>query len=88
MNLPNGYETILENGGNNLSGGERQRIAIARAFVRKAPLLLMDEATSSLDNENDSLILDAVAGFLKNSTALIIAHKPATIAACENRLEM
>ena len=88
MNLPNGYETILENGGNNLSGGERQRIAIARAFVRKAPLLLMDEATSSLDNENDSLILDAVAGFLKNSTTLIIAHKPATIAACENRLEM
>lgn len=88
MNLPNGYETILENGGNNLSGGERQRIAIARAFVRKAEILLMDEATSSLDNENDSLIWDAVKRLLKNSTALIIAHKPTTIAACENRIEM
>ncbi len=75
-------------GGSNLSGGERQRIAIARAFVRKAPILLMDEATASLDNENDSLIQEAVKRLVQNSTALVIAHRPATIEACDNVIEM
>lgn len=88
MGLPNGYDTILENGGNNLSGGEQQRLAIARAFVRKAPILLMDEATSSLDNENESQVQGAVAKIMKNRTAIIIAHRPATILACENRVEV
>ncbi len=86
--LPNGYNTILENGGNNLSGGEQQRIAIAMAFARKAPILLMDEATSSLDNENESQVQEAVAKIMKNRTAIIIAHRPATILACENKVEI
>lgn len=88
MNLPNGYQTVMESGGTNLSGGERQRIAIARAFVRKAPILLMDEATASLDNDNDSLIQEAVKRLVKNSTALVIAHRPATIAACDDVIRM
>lgn len=88
MALPDGYDTILDNGGNMLSGGERQRIAIARALVRKAPVLLMDEATSSLDNENDIQVLKAVKRVMKNGTALVIAHKPATIAECENRIAL
>ncbi len=88
MNLPNGYNTVLESGGNNLSGGERQRIAIARAFVRNASILLMDEATASLDNENDILIQDAVKRIVKNSTALVIAHRPDTIAACDNVIKI
>lgn len=88
MNLPNGYNTVLNSGGCNLSGGERQRIAIARAFVKKAPILLMDEATASLDNANDSLIQDAVKRLVQNSTALVIAHRPATIEACDNVIEM
>lgn len=88
MALPDGYDTILENGGNNLSGGEQQRLAIARAFVRKANILLMDEATSSLDNENESQVQEAAAKLMKNRTAIVIAHRPATISACENRVEV
>lgn len=88
MNLPEGYNTLLDSGGYSLSGGERQRIAIARAFVRKAPILLMDEATASLDNENDTLIQDAVKRLVSTGTALVIAHRPATIAACDNIIKM
>lgn len=88
MGLPNGYDTILENGGNCLSGGEQQRLAIARAFVRKANILLMDEATSSLDNENEGQVHEAMAKIMKGRTAIIIAHRPATISLCENRVEV
>lgn len=88
MGLPNGYDTILENGGNCLSGGEQQRLAIARAFVRKAPILLMDEATSSLDNENEGQVHEAVEKTMKGRTAIIIAHRPATISVCENKIEV
>lgn len=84
---PDGYDTIVENGGSSLSGGEQQRIAIARAFIRKAPLLLMDEATSSLDNENDNLIAEAVKN-LKDCTVLIIAHKPSTIQSVQHVLSL
>lgn len=88
MELPNGYDTELENGGNNLSGGEQQRLAIARAFVRKAPILLMDEATSALDNENERLVQEAVAKIMRNRTSIVIAHRPSTILSCENRVEV
>ncbi len=88
MKLPAGYDTILNSGADNLSGGERQRIAIARAFVRNAPILLMDEATSSLDNENDNLVQEAIRMLKDKSTAIIVAHKPSTIAACQHRLEI
>ena len=88
MKLPAGYDNILKSGADNLSGGERQRIAIARAFVRNAPILLMDEATSSLDNENDNLVQEAIRMLKDKSTAIIVAHKPSTIAACQHRLEM
>lgn len=84
---PDGYDTIVENGGSSLSGGEQQRIAIARAFIRKAPLLLMDEATSSLDNENDNLIAEAVKN-LEDCTVLIIAHKPSTIQSVQHVLSL
>lgn len=88
MKLPAGYDTILKSGADNLSGGERQRIAIARAFVRNAPILLMDEATSSLDNENDNLVQEAIRMLKDKSTAIIVAHKPSTIAACGNKIAM
>ena len=88
MKLPNGYDTIIENGGKSLSGGERQRIAIARAFVKNAPVLLMDEATASLDNENDNLIQEAVKRLMGKSTALVIAHRPTTIAACDSVIKI
>lgn len=88
MKLPAGYDTILNSGADNLSGGERQRIAIARAFIRNAPILLMDEATSSLDNENDNLVQEAIKKLMTKSTAIIVAHKPTTIAACKNVFEM
>ncbi len=88
MKLPAGYDTILNSGADNLSGGERQRIAIARAFIRNAPILLMDEATSSLDNENDNLVQEAIKKLMTKSTAIIVAHKPTTIAVCKNVFEM
>ncbi len=88
MKLPDGYNTIMNNGGNNLSGGECQRIAIARAFVKNAPIILMDEATASLDNKNDSLVQDAVRRLMGKSTALVIAHRPTTIAMCDGVIKI
>lgn len=86
--LPDGYDTILEDGGKNLSGGERQRLALARAFIKNAPLLLMDEATSALDNHNETEIQAAMKKLIHGKTALIVAHKDITIDFCEKKYQV
>ena len=78
--LPNGYDTNIGENGSELSGGERQRISIARAFLKDAPIILLDEATASLDAENETVIQEALSRLIKDKTVLIIAHRMRTIA--------
>ncbi len=79
MELPNGYDTIVGERGATLSGGERQRIAIARAVLKDAPFLILDEATSSVDAANEREIQKALENLMKNRTTLIIAHRLSTV---------
>ncbi len=73
--LPEGVHTMIGENGSELSGGERQRISIARAFLKDAPIILMDEATASLDVDNESIIQESISKLIKNKTVLIIAHR-------------
>ena len=77
--LPNGYDTLIGENGAKLSGGERQRISIARALLKDAPIILLDEATASLDVENETKIQEALSKLLANKTVLVIAHRMRTV---------
>jgi ABC-type multidrug transport system fused ATPase/permease subunit len=77
--LPNGYETELGEGGAQLSGGERQRICVARAFIKDAPILVLDEPTSSIDSKTETVILDALDELMVGRTSFMIAHRLSTI---------
>ena len=77
--LPNGYDTVLGEGGGTLSGGERQRISIARAILKDAPIIILDEATASIDPENEHLIQDALTELTRGKTVITIAHCLATV---------
>ena len=78
--LPQGYDTVIGENGDTLSGGERQRISIARALLKDAPIVLLDEATASLDVENESKIQQSISELVQNKTVIIIAHRMRTIA--------
>lgn len=81
--LPDGYNTLLGENGSTLSGGERQRISIARALLKNAPVILLDEATASLDPENEVLIQNAISRLIAGKTVLVIAHRLRTIAGAD-----
>lgn len=88
MNLPEGYETVLQEGGSNLSGGERQRISIARAMLKPSRIVILDEATSSVDPENEEQLMSALRNLLQGKTVLVIAHKLETIQGADQILVM
>ena len=79
MQLENGYDTIVGGAGGHLSGGERQRIAIARAMLKDAPIVILDEATAYTDPENEAIIQASVAKLVKGKTLIVIAHRLSTI---------
>ena len=79
MGLPQGYDTVLDEGGASLSGGERQRVSIARAIMKDAPIVILDEATSSVDPENEHLLMAAIAELARGKTLVTIAHRLNTV---------
>lgn len=82
--LEHGYDTVVGGGGAHLSGGERQRIAIARAMLKNAPVIILDEATAYIDPENEAVIQQAVARLVKDKTVIVIAHRLSTITGADN----
>jgi ATP-binding cassette subfamily B protein len=86
--LPKGYDTLIGEGGTSLSGGERQRLAIARAFLKSTPLLILDEPTSAVDLRTEHLILEALNKLMVGRTAFMIAHRLSTLERCDAVLVM
>jgi ATP-binding cassette subfamily B protein len=82
--LPQGYETVVGEGGSTLSGGEKQRISIARAILKDAPIVLLDEATASLDPENELYIQEAINDLVRTKTVVVIAHRLNTVVGADN----
>jgi ATP-binding cassette subfamily B protein len=88
VDLPRGYGTEVGERGMSLSGGERQRIALARAFLRDAPILILDEPTSSVDTRTEAAIMEAMERLMHGRTTFMIAHRVSTLASCDARLEL
>ena len=88
MALPNGYQTVVGERGARLSGGERQRISLARAFLKDAPILLLDEPTSSVDMKTEAAILKATERLMRGRTTFMIAHRLSTLETCDVMLEL
>ncbi len=83
LKLPQGYDTVIGENGSELSGGERQRISIARAFLKDAPIILLDEASASLDVENETVIQEALSRLIRNKTVMVIAHRMRTVSGAD-----
>ena len=83
-NLPNGYHTVVGSKGIHLSGGERQRIAIARAMLKDAPIVILDEATAFIDPENEAIVQKAISALTAGKTLIVIAHRLSTITGADN----
>ena len=79
MALPDGYDTVLGEGGGSLSGGEKQRISIARAMLKDAPIVILDEATASVDPENEAELQAAISALTRGKTLIMIAHRLNTV---------
>lgn len=88
LKLPNGYQTVVGERGMRLSGGERQRISLARAFLKNAPILLLDEPTSSVDVKTEAAIMEATERLMRGRTTFLIAHRLSTLDSCDIRLEL
>jgi ATP-binding cassette, subfamily B, bacterial len=88
LGLPDGYETVVGERGMRLSGGERQRIALARAFLKDAPILILDEPTSSVDMKTEAVIMDAIERLMEGRTSLMVAHRLSTLEICPARIEI
>jgi ATP-binding cassette subfamily B protein len=88
VNLPDGYDTVVGERGMRLSGGERQRISLARAFLKNAPILILDEPTSSVDIQTERLIMDAMERLKKGKTTFMIAHRLSTLENCDEKIEI
>ena len=86
--LPNGYDTLIGENGSKLSGGERQRISIARAFLKNAPIVLLDEISASLDVENEMEIQESINRLIEGKTIIIISHRLKSIEKADNILVM
>jgi ABC-type multidrug transport system fused ATPase/permease subunit len=86
--LPDGYETVLGEGGSHISGGERQRICVARAFLKDAPILILDEPTSSIDSKTEAVVLDSLDELMEGRTSFIIAHRLSTVRHADQILVM
>jgi ATP-binding cassette, subfamily B, bacterial len=88
VRLPQGYGTLVGERGMRLSGGERQRISIARAFFRNAPILILDEPTSSVDATSEAMIMEAIARLMQRRTTFVVAHRPAALQNCDLHLHL